>query len=262
MVADAGLLSKNNLNKLAEQKYQFILGARIKNESEKIKQKILVKAKDIKDQLSSENQPQSFTIDKPNGLRLVITYSDKRARKDAYNRKKGLKKLQTKVKTGKLTKENINNRGYNKFLIIDGSVRVAIDESKIKADEQWDGLKGYITNTKLSPKKIVENYSQLWQIEKAFRISKTDLRIRPIHHYKKRRIESHICIAFVAYTIYKELERLLYKYEAGFSVKRAVELTHNMYEIECVLPEETFSEKFLLNFDKEQSKLYEIVSKI
>src|SRR5277367_6106181 len=102
----------------------------------------------------------------------------------------------------------------------------------LTADAFWDGLKGYVTNTELSGQQVIENYRHLWQIEKAFRISKTDLRIRPIHHYRKRRIEAHICIAFVAYTIYKELERLLIDHKAGFSPKRAAELTHTMYEIE------------------------------
>ena len=129
----------------------------------------------------------------------------------------------------------------------------------MKADQKWDGLKGYITNTRLSAKTIVENYRELWQIEKAFRISKTDLRIRPIYHYRKRRIEAHLCIAFVAYTIYKELERLLNG--AGFSMspKRAGELTHNMYELEYILPGESLTEKTLLKMDPEQQKLYNLI---
>ena len=87
-------------------------------------------------------------------------------------------------------------------------VEVEIDGSKIIEDQAWDGLKGYITNARISSKKAIENYRHLWQIEKAFRISKTDLRVRPIYHYKEKRIKAHICIAFVAYTIFKELEML------------------------------------------------------
>lgn len=55
----------------------------------------------------------------------------------------------------------------------------------------------------------IDNYKHLWKIEKAFRIAKTDLKIRPIYHQLQRRMEAHICIAFVAYKIYKELERQL-----------------------------------------------------
>lgn len=252
VVADAALLSKDNLKNLGKQKYQFIIGARIKNESDKIKRKIMEQAKDLED-------GQGFSIKKPDGTRLVITYSDKRQRKDAYNRARGLRKLRQRVRSGRLTKESINNRGYNKFLTLKGEVKVEIDEDKIKEDQKWDGLKGYITNTRLSPKKIVENYRHLWQIEKAFRISKTDLKIRPIYHYRKKRIEAHICIAFVAYTIYKELERLLYKHKAGFSPKRAAELTHNMYELEYTLPHSKKKRKRILKMDQEQSILYKVI---
>ncbi len=107
--------------------------------------------------------------------------------------------------------------------------------------------------------KIIENYRHLWRIEKAFRISKTDLKVRPIYHYKQKRIESHICIAFTAYAIYKELERLLNKHRAGFSSKRAAELTDNMYEIEYMLPNSDYSEKVILKMDKKQRQLYEII---
>ncbi|MFH1394774.1 MAG: IS1634 family transposase [Candidatus Omnitrophota bacterium] len=254
VVADAALLSKKNMEHLAEEKYSFIIGARIKNENGQIKEKILQQAHGIKEH-------QSFVIKKSDGTRLIITYSSKRQRKDFHNRKRGLAKLGQRIKSGKLTKESINNRGYNKFLKLKGKIEVEIDEGKIKEDSLWDGLKGYITNTKLSAKNIVENYHHLWQIEKAFRISKTDLRIRPIHHYRKKRIKAHICVAFVAYTIYKELERLLHKNRAGFSPKRATELTQNMYEVECQTSDSMEPKKFILKMDKEQQLLYNIVHK-
>lgn len=173
-----------------------------------------------------------------------------------------MRKLRARIKSGKLTKTSLNDRGYNKFLAFKGDIgkiEIAIDENKVKADENWDGLKGYLTNTKLSPKAIAQNYRHLWQIEKAFRISKTDLRIRPIFHYRRRRIEAHICICFVAYTLYKELERLLIKHRLGFSPKRAAELTHNMYQIEYTLPDSGEKKTTLLKMDDEQQKLYEVI---
>lgn len=173
VIADAALLSKKNLENLCAQDYEFIIGARIKNETEAIKNKILEHTKGIKD-------GEGVAIKRADGTRLIVTYSGKRQKKDAYNRERGVKKLRERVKSGRLTKEHINNRGYNKFLTLKGSIEVEIDQDKVRRDECWDGLKGYITNTKLSPNKVVENYRHLWQIEKAFRISKTDLKIRPI----------------------------------------------------------------------------------
>jgi transposase len=252
VIADAALLSKQNLENLSTAQYQFIVGARIKNESEEIKVKILQWADGIKD-------GDSIAIKKKDGTRLVVTYSTTRAKKDAHNREKGLRKLRGQIKSGRLTKQQINNRGYNKFLTLTGDVVIAIDEDKIIADARWDGLKGYVTNTRLSPKTIVENYRELWQIELAFRISKTDLRIRPIYHYRKRRIEAHICIAFVAYTIYKELQNILNKAGIQMSPKRAAELTHNMYELEYLLPGEVKHNKTLLRMDAEQLLLYNAI---
>lgn len=255
VVADAALLSKYNLENLANAKYQFIIGARIKNEGDEIKEKILIQALGMKD-------GDSFVVKKKDKTRLVVTYSDKRARKDEYNRERGLRKLRQQIKTGKLTKEHINNRGYNKFLALRGEIKVEVNEKKIEEDKQWDGLKGYVTNTRLLAKKVVANYGHLWQIEKAFRISKTDLRVRPIFHQLERRIAAHICITFVAYTIYKELERLLIKYKIGISPKRAIELTHTMYELSYALPGEARQMKTLLKMDEEQQILYNIIRKL
>lgn len=92
---------------------------------------------------------------------------------------------------------------------MDGDINVSIDKQQFEDDSKWDGLKGYLTNTSLSKGEIIENYGHLWKIEKAFRISKHDLKIRPIYHRIQRRIEAHITINFAAYKIYKELERQL-----------------------------------------------------
>ena len=249
VVADAALLSKDNIKYLAAEGYQFIIGARIKNESTAIKQQILTKTKNATGQ-------EGFDIIRSDETRLIVTYSEQRYKKDAHNRERGLVKLRHRIKSGRLTKENINNRGYNKFLTLNGNIEVTISEEKIKEDSLWDGLKGFITNTVLPIEKVVANYRHLWQIEKAFRISKTDLRIRPVYHYRRKRIEAHICIAFAAYTIYKELERLLSQKKITFSPKRAIELTHTMYSLEYQLPDENLAEKTILKMDTEQKELY------
>ncbi len=254
VVADAGLLSKKNLEELLEKEYVFILGARIRNETDALKATILKRTMGLKD-------GECVVVKKPDGTRLIVTYSDKRARKDAHNREKGLTKLRAKVKTGKLTKQQVHNRGYNRFLTLEGEISVSVDEKRVEGDKAWDGLKGYVTNTTLTPKKVVEHYSHLWQIEYAFRISKTDLRVRPVYHYKRRRIEAHLCIAFVAYTIWKELERLLKKANVDMSVKRAGELTQNMYELQYELPDSRRARKKMLKMSPEQCLLYDVVHK-
>src|SRR4030066_130987 len=178
VIADAGLLSNKNIRELIDRGYEFILGGRIKNESDKIKQKII--SHQFKD-------GKSMVINRSKGIRLIVGYSSSRAKKDVHNRKRGLKKLEKSLERGTLNKQHINNRGYNKYLRIDGKITLSIDYEKFEADGIWDGLKGYITNSKLDKEKVIKNYKQLWQIEKAFRISKTDLRVRPIYHRLSKR---------------------------------------------------------------------------
>lgn len=86
---------------------------------------------------------------------------------------------------------------------------MSIDHDKFNLDDKWDGLKGYETNSKLPEEEIIANYNHLWRIEKAFQVAKHDLKIRPVFHRNKKRIEAHICITFTAYMLYKELERVL-----------------------------------------------------
>jgi transposase len=252
VIADSGLLSKDNINALEHSGFEYIIGARLKNESEEIINKIVkLRFKD----------GQVRQIKKNDKNRLIISYLEKRARKDCYNREKGLKRLEKRIKSGKLTKSSINSRGYNKYLRLQGNVSIEIDYNKFNQDKAWDGLKGYVTNSGLDNKKIIENYKNLWHIEKAFRMSKTDLKIRPIYHRLKHRIEAHICISFVAYSIYKELERVLYNEKTSISLKKAAELTHNMYQIKYMLPESKHTKSKLLKMDNEQAELFQIIQK-
>ena len=252
VVADSGLLSKENIRLLEEDEYKYIIGARPKNESEEIKKKILS---------FSMRDGQVRLIRKNKNTRLVLSMSDKRARKDAYNRSKGLECLKKRVESGKLTKSNINNRGYNKYLRMEGKIEISIDMEKYNQDAFWDGIKGYVTNTSLSGKNVIDNYNNLWFIERAFRINKTDLRIRPIYHRLRNRIEGHICICFTAYTVLLELERMLKKAKSEITINRAQELVKNMYCLDYHLPETNKYESKVLNMDREQKELYKLVLK-
>lgn len=257
VIADSGLLSNDNLKKLEDEDYKYIIGARLRNETERVQEQIIGYKYQDGDFYCINKE---VIIEKKKRLRrLIVHYSDARARKDAHNRRKGLERLEKRLNSGQLTKSNINNRGYNKYLEITGDITIGIDYQKYETDSIWDGLKGYITNSNLSNKLIFENYTQLWHIEKAFRISKTDLRIRPIYHRLKNRIEAHICIAFTAYSIYKELERVLQKENSGLSPQKANELTHNMYQITYTLPDSKQTKTMLLQMDEQQAKLYKII---
>jgi len=246
IIADAGLLSTNNIEQLISGGYEFILGARIKNETEAIKKQILS---------LNLTDGQSIVIEKSNGLKLVVSYASARATKDEYNRKRGLQKLESYLKSGKLSKKHINNRGYNKYLKLEGEIIIAIDYEKYKQDAMWDGLKGYLTNTQLPKEAIIEHYKNLWQIEKAFRISKTDLRIRPIYHRLARRIKSHLNIAFCSYKLYKELERQLKLKDLPYSPEKAIGIMKSIYSIKTILPAAQKEVAIVIVKEEEQKNL-------
>jgi len=252
IMADAGLLSNENIKALEAKQYEYILGARIKNESKKIKKQIFEQ---------EFSNGQTICINKSDKTRLIVAFSNIRAVKDQHNRNRGLQRLEKQIKSGKLTKSNINNRGYNKYLKMQGEISIKIDYDKFEQDAAWDGLKGFLTNTKLTDSDVIENYKNLWYIERAFRMSKTDLRIRPIYHRLRSRIEAHICISFTAYCIYKELERVLQNEKSTISIKRSVELTHNMYQITYTLPQSKHTKSNLLKMDDEQAELFKIIAK-
>ena len=242
IVADSGLMNKNNVKLLQAAGYKYILGARIKSENASVKDWIL--SLDKKDKARYE-------FKRENGERLIVSYSDKRSKKDAYNRDRGITRLKQAYKNGHITKQQVNKRGYNKFLEISKDIEVFINEEKIAEDCKWDGLKGYVTNTDLNPEQIIEQYHGLWVVERAFRISKGTLDIRPMFHFTQRRIEAHICICFIAYKVYKELERLIAINKIGMSVDHVLDTAKTITTIRVRMPENgTYFDKTLFLTEK------------
>lgn len=226
VVADSGLMNNTNILLLESGGYKYIIGARIKNENEEIKKWIL----------SLEKHNGEFNETQKGDTRLIIGYSENRAKKDKYNREKGVKRLKKAYKSGKITKENINKRGYNKFLEISDNVDVTINQVKIDEDEKWDGLKGYITNTTLPAENVYEQYRGLWVVERAYRVTKGTLEMRPMFHFTQRRIEAHVCICFVAYKVYKELERILKISNIDLSVDKVLDIAKTITTLKIKLP--------------------------
>lgn len=161
------------------------------------------------------------------------------------------------MKSGKLTKSSINNKGYNKFLKMAGEVALELDQEKVDKDASWDGLKGYLTNSGMTKEEVLENYRHLWQIEKAFRVAKNELKIRPIFHHKKQRIEAHICLNFTAYKVYKELDRILKVKKSGLSPEKVIEIIQNIHELSLITPNNEIVRKTII-LTEEQKLVQEI----
>lgn len=229
-VADSGMFNKDNLKELDEleqYKFNYIVGARIKNQSKDIKEQILNRSNYV--QLNSDIQIKNITLD--NGRRLIVTHSLKRQKKDKYEREKGIAKLREKLKKSISVKSQLSNQGYKKYLQLENisnnsntntttnkscDLSITLNEDKIIEDAQWDGLKGLIVNenSTLTNNEILTQYSNLWQVEESFRITKHDLKIRPVYHWKPQRVKAHLAISFAALFLVRHLEyrvRVQYK---------------------------------------------------
>ena len=74
-------------------------------------------------------------------------------------------------------------------------------------------------------------------VERAFRVSKGTLEMRPMFHFTERRIEAHVCICFIAYKVYKELERLIAINKIEMSVDKVLEAAKTITTIRVRMPE-------------------------
>lgn len=244
VVADSGLMNEANIGLLESAGYKYILGARIRSESLEIRDWML--GIDWTDGRCEEHERRA-------GQRLIVSYSDARAKKNARNREKGVERLKKAYAKGTLTKDKVNKRGYNKFLDISKDITVSINYDKIEEDARWDGLKGYITNTDLDAKEVIKQYHGLWVVERAFRIGKSNLEMRPMFHFTPKRIEAHICICFVAYKVYKELERTIRQLGIGMSVDKVLFYAKTIPTLRFRLPNgETYSERLYTMPQQEQ----------
>ena len=90
-------------------------------------------------------------------------------------------------------------------------------------------------------------------MERAFRISKDTLEMRPIFHITEKRIESHVCICFVAYKLYKELERIIHMMNLGLSVDTVIDIAKTIPTLVLELPDGQKITRTIFNTRDQQS---------
>lgn len=202
-VADSGLLNAGNLKLLEESGYIYIVGARLKSLSKQLQQQVT--NLDVYEHVEDGVKVQTLELE--GGRRLIASHSSKRARKDEHDRNKAIDCLRKKLKKSKNPESLISNYGYKKYLMLHGKSEVTLNEAKILEQAKWDGLHGVITNSReLEAQDILAHYRGLWQVEETFRVSKSDLKIRPIYHWTPNRIRAHIALCYMALCCVRNLE--------------------------------------------------------
>lgn len=197
-VADSGMFNQENLQELESKGYQYIVGARLKKMSSPVKEKIL-------NRNLYQSHGEGYEIaefDYEDKKRLIVSYKEDRAVKDKKDRARSLTKLKKKLEKTRSQKSYLSNYGYKKYLRIEGKSQIVLDEPKILEESRWDGLHGVITNIKDSQAfELLEYYGNLWTVEESFRITKHDLKVRPVFHWTPSRVKAHIAIVFTSYSL-------------------------------------------------------------
>ena len=217
VVADSGMIDKSNRDFMRENSFDYILGERLKNLPKDI-QNYLIDKKNHKP-VRGGIEKLTYASIEYKGRRIVCTYSEKRARKDANEREKLLKKAQDLIENpGKYNQ--IRKRGAGRFIKTEMEGTPLLDKEKIEADARYDGFKAIATTTDLDVEQLISKYGDLYEVEHAFRTLKSQLEIRPVYHWTNARIEGHIAMCFLAYSFlnylrnvtqmqYKEIVRTL-----------------------------------------------------
>lgn len=194
VVADAAMLSLDNIKELLDYQLSYIVGGRVANLS-------LSLIKTISANLNRKTGASLRIITK-HGL-LICDFSPVRYRKDKHEMDKQIKKAQDFIHHPPQDQK----KPKIKFLKTTGKTKYSLNQELIDKTKLILGIKGYYSNLKdTSNREIIKQYHNLWKVEKAFRISKSDLQTRPIYHFKAQTIQGHILICFMALAVSKHLE--------------------------------------------------------
>ena len=231
VVADAGMLSAGNLRELDEAGLRFIVGSRVTKapvdlESHfrwqgtaftdgQVIDTITPRTGHRKDAASNPAIKAEPVWDKathPGSWRAVWAFSTKRSVRDSTtltlqeNRARAVVAGQKAARTPRFV---TTRHGATE-----------LDEKALARARRLVGLKGYVTNipsTLMPAGEVIASYHDLWHVEQSFRMSKTDLRARPMFARTRDAIEAHLTIVFTALAVSRETQN-----RTGLSLRRVL----------------------------------------
>lgn len=229
VVCDRGLASQSNVTALQEAKFHFVIAAKLRSMSKKLKINDLSAFQFLPDQgaIPEEDKVRFRLMEHPQyaDTHLIITYSPSRAKKDKEDRERLIEKLKCKLSNssnGTSIKKVISNGGYKKYTTVKEGSLITLNENAIEADAKWDGFHGIAVavSAKLSVGQALARYHDLWHVEEAFRIAKYTLKTRPIFHWVSHRIKTHVLLCFMNLFLERFLECLLRQHNVNLTPDR------------------------------------------
>jgi transposase len=214
VVADAGMISDDNKRAIEAAGLSFILGMRIPDVPYVVdRRRREHPGQDIPDGHVFCQPWPATAADKRRDQTIYYQYRADRARRTLHGIDEQVAKAERAV-AGKAAVKR------NRFIRLHGGTRTVNRELEAKA-RALAGIKGYITNIENPTSEfVIDAYHRLFQIEKSFRMSKHDLKARPIYHHKRESIDAHLTIVFAALAIARWIEDT-----TDWSTKRFVRTT-------------------------------------
>jgi len=212
VTADAAMLSSTNINALEDMGYHYIIGSRLAKTPWEVAEYMAEPGVMLKDGQVFESHILINTGKKTKRAkkRVIYQYRVKRAQLDLRNIEKTLAKAQSMV-DGKAEFKR------NRFLKVEGT-RKQINHELVDEARRKAGIKGYVTDLRIPAQEVIDSYHQLFEVERSFRMSKSDLKARPVFHHKRDSIEAHLTVVFAALAISRRIQAA-----TGLSLKRFVQ---------------------------------------
>lgn len=230
-VADRGMMNSENIEFLnsPEIGYEFIIGERLKNLPKALQEKILDRSKYSKTKVMDKSEEEEITIEyltiEHEGKRIITTYSESRAKKDRLDREEKLGKAKEFLKEP----SKLDRKAASHFLRKTVKNEYELDEARIARSERYDGFVSISTNAgKLKETEVLGAYKQLYRIEHSFRTFKSYLEARPMFHWTEKRIEGHLCICYISFTLLNYLLQQLNRKGQKISENKLWEITGKM----------------------------------
>ncbi|WP_430298484.1 IS1634 family transposase [Sinomonas sp. B1-1] len=212
VVADAGMLSAANLNALEDAGFSFIVGSRLTKAPYDLAEHFERHGDYFEDGQILESTRTMGTGKDARERRIVYQYSFKRAKRDRRTINLMVEKAE-RIAAGSAPLKKA------RFLKVTGAEK-ALDQATIDRARQLAGLKGYVTDLhpeKMTGPAVIGAYHELWQVEASFRMTKSDLRARPVFHYQREAIEAHLTVVFAALAIARHLQDA-----TGITIKKLI----------------------------------------
>jgi len=201
VVADAGMLSAANLLALEENGFQFIVGSRTSKVPYDLQAHVERHGNYLADGATIETTRHMGTGKKARDRRVVYQYAFKRAQHDnrAIN---AMVERAEKVAAGERPLKK------DRFVTFTDNT-TSVDWNLVERARALAGIKGYVTNIDpavMDGPVVVAAYHDLYQVERSFRMTKSDLAARPVFHRLEDSIQAHLTVVFAALAVSREAQ--------------------------------------------------------